>query len=74
MLSRTHVINKIRLVDNIEIISGETIKNDSIEEILQSLRKLLEMGYTKEQIKKDILPAIGYDRSIPEKISNLINE
>jgi len=66
------LINKIRLADNIEIISGEAIKDDSTEEILQSLQKLLEIGYTKEQIKRDILPGIGYDRSIPEQISNLL--
>lgn len=66
------LINKIKLSDNVEIVSEETLKNSSIEEIKMSLQKLINIGYTKEQIKKDILPGIGYHDNIPEEILNLL--
>lgn len=65
------LINKIRLVENVKVIS-ET-GNNSTEEFVEVIKKLLHIGHTKEQIKKDILPSIGYGNNIPEEISNLLN-
>jgi hypothetical protein len=66
------LINKVRQVDNIELTGDNEKDGISHEEIIKSLKKLIELGYKKEQIKKDILPNLGIKNNIPEDISNLL--
>ncbi len=69
----SNLINKVRQVDNVEI-TGNTEKDGiSIEEIVKSITELLNLGLSKEQIKKDILPNIGVKSNLPEEISKLLN-
>jgi hypothetical protein len=53
------VINTVRQVDNIELTGDENKDGITIEEIIKSVKKLIELGYKKDQIKKDILPNLG---------------
>lgn len=66
------LINKVRQVDNIELTGDNEKDGISQDEIIKSIKKLLEIGYKKEQIKKDILPNLGIKNNIPEEISNLL--
>lgn len=69
----SNLINKVRQVDNIQI-TGDTEKDDiSTFEIINSIKELLNLGLTKEQIKKDILPNLGLKDNLNEEISNLLN-
>lgn len=69
----SNLINKVRQVDNIQI-TGDTEKDGiSTVEIVKSIKELLNLGLTKEQIKKDILPNLGLKDNLTEEISNLLN-
>lgn len=68
----SNLINKVRQVDNIELtgdIEKDGISND---EILKSVKKLLDLGLSKEQIKKNILPSLGMKNNITDDIKNLL--
>jgi hypothetical protein len=69
----SNLINKVRQVDNIQI-TGDTEKDGiSSDEIVKSIKELLNLGLSKEQIKKDILPNLGLKDNLTEEISNLLN-
>lgn len=69
----SYLINKVRQVDNIQI-TGDVEKDDiSPDEIVKSIKELLSLGLSKEQIKKDILPNLGLKDNLTEEISNLLN-
>lgn len=69
----SNLINKVRQVDIIEV-TGDN-ENDGItnEEIIKSIRKLLDLGYTKNQIINEVLPNLCLSKNISLEISNLIN-
>lgn len=69
----SNLINKVRQVDNVEITGNAEKDGISIDEIVKSIIELLNLGLTKEQIKKDILPNLGIKANIPEKIITLLN-
>jgi hypothetical protein len=69
----SNLINKVRQVDNIEIIGDEEKDGISTDEIVKSINELLKYGMTKEQIKKDILPNLGFKNNFPEAIFLLLN-
>jgi hypothetical protein len=69
----SNLINKVRQVDNIQI-TGDAEKDDiSTVDIVKSIKELLTLGLSKEQIKKDILPNLGLKENISDEISNLLN-
>lgn len=69
----SNLINKVRQVDNVEI-TGNAVKDGiSIDEIVKSINELLNLGMSKDQIKKDILPNLGIKVNAHEEISNLLN-
>jgi hypothetical protein len=68
----SNLINKVRQVDNIEITGNEEKDGISIDDIVKSINQLLNLGMSKEQIKKDILPSLGIKSNIPEIIYNLL--
>jgi hypothetical protein len=68
----SNTINKVRQVDNIEIIGDEEKDGISTDEIVKSINELLKYGMTKEQIKKDILPNLGFKNNFPEAIFLLL--
>lgn len=69
----SNLINKVRQVENIQI-TGDTEKDDiSIDEIIKSIKELLNLGVSKEQIRKDILANLGLKNNLSEEISNLLN-
>lgn len=67
------LLNKVRQVDNVELTGDKEKDGISNDEIIKSIKKLFELGYQKEQIKKDILPNIGIINNIPDEISILLN-
>lgn len=69
----SNLINKVRQVENIEITGNEEKDGISIDEIVKSITELLNLGLSKEQIKKDILPNLGVKTNVHEEISNLLN-
>lgn len=69
----SNLINKVRQVDNVEITGNVEKDGISIDEIVKSITELLNLGLSKEQIKKDILPNIGMKVNIPEEIITLLN-
>lgn len=69
----SNTINKIRQVDNVEVQENSNIEGISLDEIIQSVNKLILLGMDKDQIKKNILPSIGFKNNLPEEISNLLN-
>lgn len=69
----SNLINKVRQVDNVEITGNAEKDGISIDEIVKSINELLNLGMSKEQIKKDILPNLGIKNNMPEEISNLLN-
>ena len=69
----SNLINKVRQVDNIQITGVAEKDGISIEEIIKSIKELLLLGLSKEQIKKDILPNLGLKDNLTEEISNLLN-
>lgn len=69
----TNTINEIREVDYISI-TGDTQKDGiSIDDIVISIHELLNLGMTREQIKKNILPNLGFKKNIPDEITSLLN-
>lgn len=69
----SNLINKVRQVDNIQI-TGDASKDDiSIADIFNTINQLLNLGESKEQIKKVILPSLGLKGNLPDEISNLLN-
>jgi len=69
----SNLINKVRQIDNIEITGNSEKDGISIDEIIKSISELIDLGLSKEQIKKDILPNIGFKNNIPEEITTLLN-
>lgn len=69
----SNLINKVRQVDKIEITGSAEKDGISIDEIVKSISELLNLGLSKEQIKKDILPNLGFKNNIPEEITTLLN-
>jgi hypothetical protein len=69
----SNLINKVRQVDNIEITGDPEKDGISLDDIVKSIKELLNLGLSKEQIKKDILPNLGLKNNLPEAISTLLN-
>lgn len=69
----SNLINKVRQVDNIQITGDAQQDGISSDEILKSIKELLNLGLSKDQIKKDILPSLGLKTNLPDEISNLLN-
>lgn len=69
----SNLINKVRQVDNVEITGNAEKDGISIDEIVKSINELLNLGMSKEQIKKDILPNLGIKANVPEEIITLLN-
>jgi len=69
----SNLINKVRQVDNVEITGNAEKDGISIDEIEKSIIELLNLGLSKEQIKKDILPNLGIKTNITEEIAKLLN-
>ncbi|MBI1836955.1 MAG: ATP-binding protein [Flavobacteriia bacterium] len=69
----SNLINKVRQVDNIEITGNPEKDGISIDDIFNSINELLKLGLSKEQIKKDILPNLGFKNTIPEEIITILN-
>jgi intein/homing endonuclease len=69
----SNLINKVRQVDNVEITGNAEKDGISIDEIVKSINELLNLGISKEQIKKDILPNIGLKNNTPDEITSLLN-
>lgn len=69
----SNLINKVRQVDNVEITGNIEKDGISIDEIIKSINELLNLGMSKEQIKKDILSNLGFKNNIPEEITSLLN-
>jgi hypothetical protein len=69
----SNLINKVRQVDNIQISGDPDIDGISTGEIEKAIEKLLNLGFSKEQIKKDILPNLGFKTNLSIEISNLLN-
>jgi hypothetical protein len=69
----SNLINKVRQVDNIQITGDAEKDGISTIEIVKSIKELLTLGLSKEQIKKDILPNLGLKDNLTDEISNLLN-
>lgn len=69
----SNLINKVRQVDNIQITGDAEKDGISTVEIVKSIRELLTLGLSKEQIKKDILPNLGLKENLTDEISKLLN-
>ena len=69
----SNLINKVRQVDNIQITGDAEKDGISTDEIVKSIKELLNLGLTKEQIKRDILPGLGLKINLPEELSKLLN-
>jgi len=69
----SNLINKVRQVDNIQITGDPEKDGISTIEIVKSIKELLTLGLSKEQIKKDILPNLGLKDNLTDEISNLLN-
>jgi hypothetical protein len=69
----SNLINKVRQVDNVEITGNEDKDDISLDDIVKSINQLLNLGMSKEQIKKDILPNLGFKNNISEEITSLLN-
>lgn len=69
----SNLINKVRQVDNIQITGDAEKDGISTVEIVKSIKELLTLGLSKEQIKKDILPNLGLKDNLTDEISNLLN-
>ncbi len=67
------LINTIRQVDNVEL-SGDIVKDGiSNDEILKSISKLISLGFSKEQIKKDFIPNLGLKvNNLPEELAEIL--
>lgn len=69
----TSTLNSIRQVENVEIV-GDTEKDGiSLEEIINSIKKLQSEGWNNEQIRKDILQVLFSKNNLPEEVKNLLN-
>ena len=66
------LINEVRHVENNELCGDKEKDGISQDEIINSIKKLLDLGYKKEQIKKDILPNLGIKNNVPEEILTLL--
>jgi hypothetical protein len=69
----SNLINKVRQVDNIQITGDEEKDGISTDEIVKSIKELLNLGFTKKQIKKDVLPNLGLKDNLNEEISSLLS-
>jgi len=69
----SNLVNKVRQVDNVEITGNAEKDGISIDDIVKSINQLLNLGMSKEQIKKDILPNLGFKNNIPDEITSLLN-
>lgn len=68
----TNLINKVRQVDVNEITGNTVLDGISVNEICESIKELLQLGLSKEQIKKDILPIIGLKNNLIEEVDRLL--
>jgi hypothetical protein len=68
------LINTVRQVDNIEL-SGDMDKDGiSIEEIIKSITKLMSLGFSKEQVKKDFISGLGFKlNNLPDELDKILN-
>ena len=68
-------INKIRHTEiNESFVGVENKDGISLDDLIISIEDLLKSGLTKDQIKKDILPNLGFDiNTFPIEIMNLLN-
>lgn len=68
------LMNTIRQVDNVEL-SGDNEKDGiSDDEIIKAILKLITLGYTTQQIKKDFIPNLGLKvNNLPEELSKILN-
>jgi hypothetical protein len=69
----TSLINTVRQIDNVELTGN--INNDGIsaDEILLSVKKLIGLGYTKDQIKKDFISNLGVNViSLSSELSEIL--
>lgn len=69
----SNLINKVRQIENVEITGNAEMDGISIDDILKSIIELLKIGFSKEQIKKDILPNLGFKNNIPDAITIILN-
>lgn len=69
----SNFINNVRQVDNIQITGDVEKDGISTIEIVKSIKELLTLGLSKEQIKKDILPNLCLKDNLTEEIFNLLN-
>lgn len=69
----TNVINTIRQVDEVEVISNQKNTTD-INDIKIAIIELKKIGLSIESIKMQLLQNIGIDiKNLPEEISELLN-
>ena len=68
----SNMINKIRQVDNIEILKDDSSENLSIADVITAVKELLSHGLNKQQIKKDILPSLNIDYKQNQELENLL--
>lgn len=69
----TNLINTIRLVDEVEIISNQKNTTD-INDLRVAIIELKKLGLSIESIKIQILQNIGIDiKNLPDQISELLN-
>jgi hypothetical protein len=69
----TSTLNSIRQVENVEIVGDSEIDGISIEDIINSIKKLQSEGWNNEQIRKDILPFLFSKNNLPEEVKTLLN-
>jgi GH24 family phage-related lysozyme (muramidase) len=50
----------------------QNVASDFHKQIVKSIKELLKLGLSKEQIKKNILPNLGIKDNLTEEISNLL--
>ena len=69
----TATLNSIRQIENVEIVGDNEKDGISMDEIIDSIKKLQNEGWNNEQIRKDILPILFSKTNLPEKVKILLN-
>jgi hypothetical protein len=67
-----NMINKVRQQDQIELLETDNDPNLSMEQVLSTVKALLDNGLSKEQIRKDILPGLNINISQDETLKTLL--
>lgn len=67
-----NMINKVRQQEQIEILDTDNDSNLSMDEVIITIKALLNSGLSKEQIKKDILPGLNIDLIQNENLKTLL--